>query len=101
MAITALILGICGLVLSIIGGCMTLWGLIVDILAILMCLAAIILGAMGRKGAAKKGAATAGMVLGIVGLSLGVILTICCYACPMSTVEGKVLYQAGCAALGK
>lgn len=44
-------------------------------------LLAIIFGALGRKDENHKGMATAGLVLGIISLVLGIIMTIACVAC--------------------
>ena len=73
LATTALILGICGVVLF-----WTFWfGLILGTLAI-------IFGAIGlsraKNGAPNKGMATAGLVLGIVGVVLGVIFIVAIFS---------------------
>lgn len=42
---------------------------------------------LGKKSVSKKGMATAGLVLSIVGLALGVTMTIACYACAACAAE--------------
>ena len=71
MAVASLVLGIVGLVLSLV----TTWpGAILGIIGI-------ILGALGRKDPAKKGMATAGLVLSILAVVLGLIFWVACAAC--------------------
>ena len=76
MAIASLILGILGVVSSF---------FTVGFGGMGLGLIALILGILGRKKAAAenqpKGMATAGMVLGIVGLALGVIFFVTCSLC--------------------
>lgn len=40
-----------------------------------------ILGALGRKNLDKKGVATAGMVLSIISIALGLLMWLACAAC--------------------
>lgn len=68
MAIAALVCGILGLVGSFIP--------VVQYFTFLLSLAAVITGALGRKGE-SKGMATAGLVLGILGIATGVIGVLC------------------------
>ena len=73
MAVAALVLGIVSLVFSL-----TKTAGIGGICAIL----AIIFGVLGqKKDPERKGMAKAGMIMGIVALSLGIIITIACLAC--------------------
>lgn len=72
MAVTSLVLGICSLVFPFIG------------LGWLSCAVGIvgtILGALGRKNLEKKGMATAGMVMSIISVALGLIMWLACAAC--------------------
>lgn len=72
MAVSSLVLGICSLVFPFIG------------LGWLSCAVGIvgtILGALGRKNLEKKGMATAGMVMSIISVALGLIMWLACAAC--------------------
>lgn len=75
MAVASLVLGIISLVLALCSAGLLGW------LATLLGIVGVILGALGRKNEAKKGMATAGLVLSILGLAFGVILYIACIAC--------------------
>ena len=71
MAVASLVLGIISLV----------WALVipaVKIIAIILGVIGIILGALGRKDPERKGIATAGLVLSILGLIFGIITWIAC-----------------------
>lgn len=71
MAVASLVLGIIGLVVSL----FTTWpGAILGLIAI-------ILGALGRKDPAKKGIATAGLVLGILAMVFGLAMLLICGSC--------------------
>lgn len=73
MAIAALVLGIvavCGCFIPGIGWVGSVCGVL-----------AIILGALGKKDAENAGKAKAGIVLGIISLTLGIIVTVACVAC--------------------
>lgn len=70
MGVASLVFGIIGIVLC--------WIPVVNWLGILLCVAGIVLGALGRKNPAKKGVATAGLVCSIIGLVLGVIFFFAC-----------------------
>lgn len=70
MAIAALILGIVGLIGSFWMGAISEFFCFVPIF---LTVAAIVLGAIGRGDQSKRGMATAGMVLGIVGVVFAVI----------------------------
>ena len=73
MGVLALVFGIVAIVLSFLFR--DAWiGAILGIIGI-------VLGAVGRKNANKKGVATAGMVLSIIGTVLCLILYIACFAC--------------------
>lgn len=77
MAVASLVLGIIGLVCSVFGSPVgASWlGSVCGVLAI-------IFGAVGmKKDSPDRGRAKAGLVLGILSLTLGVILTIACVAC--------------------
>lgn len=49
--------------------------------------AGLVFAILGKKSVSKKGMATAALVLSIVGLALGVIMTIACTACAMCAAE--------------
>lgn len=74
MGVAALVLGIIGTLFSIIPG--LFW------IGVPLALVALILGIVGRKAAVTSnqptGSATAGMVLGIVGLAIGILMWILC-----------------------
>lgn len=72
MAIASLVLGICALVFPFIG---------LGWLSMLLGIVGIILGALGRKNVEKKGMATAGVVMSIIAVALGLISWIACAAC--------------------
>lgn len=71
MGIASLVLGIIGLVFSIIPG---FWWL-----GITLGVVGIVLGAIGKKKGAKN--ASAGLVLSIIAVALGFVLYIACVAC--------------------
>ena len=73
MGVAALVIGIISLIISIFFAGLNWLGVILGIIGI-------ILGAMGRKDPAKKGVATAGLVLSIIAVALGIILWITCAA---------------------
>lgn len=73
MGVFALVFGIAAIVLSF----FFRYAWIGAILGVI----GIVLGAVGRKNANKKGVATAGMVLSIIGTVLCLILYIACFAC--------------------
>ena len=72
MAVASLVLGIVALVFSFIG---------LGWLSVIIGIVGIILGALGRKDESKKGMATAGVVMSIIAVALGVITWIACAAC--------------------
>ena len=72
MAVTSLVLGICSLVFPFIG---------LGWLSVIVGILGTILGAIGRKDETKKGMATAGMVMSIISVALGIIMWIACAAC--------------------
>lgn len=72
MAVTSLVLGICALVFPFIG---------LGWLSVLVGIVGIILGALGRKDESKKGMATAGVVMSIIAVALGLIMWLACAAC--------------------
>ena len=72
MAIAALVLGIISIILGLFLGGFLGW------LCIMVSIAGIILGALGRNDEQQKSLATAGMIMSIVGLSLGVVEMIVC-----------------------
>ena len=74
VAITSLVLGIVSLVISVFFAGLNWLGIPVAIVGI-------ILGALGRKNAEKKGMATAGLVMSIIALVLAVIVWLACAAC--------------------
>jgi hypothetical protein len=73
MAIAALVCGIISVVFAFFG-----YGAIVGII---LGIVAIVLGVLARKDPQRKGIATAGLVLGIIGTVLSGILLIACVAC--------------------
>jgi tRNA_anti-like len=84
-------LGVAGLVLGILG---LLLGLVVPILPIgaVLSLIALVLGIFGRKQATEQGqatgTATAGIVLGAIGLVLGSLIFSWCYSCERRAERG-------------
>ena len=72
MAVASLVLGICSLVFPFIG---------LGWLSMILGIVGIILGALGRKNAEKKGMATAGIVMSIIAVALGLLMWIACAAC--------------------
>lgn len=72
MAIASLILAIVGLIFSFIPA--------LNWIGVLLGIVAIILGAIGKK-KTGSGAATAGLVIGILAVVFGLILYIACVAC--------------------
>lgn len=72
MAVASLVLGICALVFPFIG---------LGWLSALLGIVGIILGALGKKNVEKKGMATAGLVMSIIAVALGLISWIACAAC--------------------
>lgn len=74
MAVASLVLGIISLIISLFLSGMGWIACITGIIGI-------ILGALGRKKAEKKGVATAGLVLSIISVALGLIFWLACAAC--------------------
>lgn len=72
MAVASLVLGICSLVFPFIG---------LGWLSVIVGIVGTILGALGRKNPDKKGMATAGLVMSIISVALGLIMWIACAAC--------------------
>lgn len=72
MAIASLVLGICSLVFPFIG-----LGWLSAILGVI----GIVLGALGKKNVEKQGLATAGIVMSIIAVALGLVTWIACAAC--------------------
>ena len=72
MAIASLVLGICALVFPFIG---------LGYISVLVGIVGVILGALGRKNVEKQGMATAGLVMSIIAVALGLISWIACAAC--------------------
>lgn len=72
MAIASLVLGICALVFPFIG---------LGWLSTLLGIVGVILGALGKKNTEKQGMATAGMVMSIIAVALGLISWLACAAC--------------------
>lgn len=72
VAVTSLVLGICSLVFPFIG---------LGWLSCLLGIVGTVLGALGRKDSEKKGMATAGMVMSIISVALGLLMWIACAAC--------------------
>jgi len=75
MGVASLVLGIIAVVIGLFSAGSLGWlGAILSVLGI-------IFGALGKKNVEKKGIATAGLVLSIIGLILCLILYIACVAC--------------------
>lgn len=74
MAVASLVLGIVALVISLFFAGMNWIGTIAGIIGI-------VLGALGRKNSEKKGMATAGMVMSVIAVALGLIVFFACAAC--------------------
>ncbi len=74
MGIASLVLGILALVIGLFSAGAFGW------LGAILAIIGIILGALGKKVPEKKGIATAGLVLSIIGLVLSLILYIACVA---------------------
>lgn len=72
MATASLVLGICSLVFPFIG---------FGWLSMLLGIVGIVLGALGKKQAGKQGMATAGIVMSIIAVALGLISWIACASC--------------------
>ncbi len=72
MAVASLVLGICSLVFPFIG---------LGWLSCIVGIVGVILGALGRKNTEKKGMATAGLVMSIISVALGLIMWLACAAC--------------------
>ena len=85
MATASMVLGIIALVIAVFGGFVAL-GLIGSICGIL----AIIFGVLGRKDAANKGKATAGLVCGIIAVVWGVVAYLACVACVQAAGDAAV-----------
>jgi len=73
MGVASLVLGIISIVFCFIPG--------ISVIGIVTGIIAIILGVMGGKDEAEKGKAKAGLVMGIIGLSLSVIIWVSCVIC--------------------
>ncbi len=72
MAIASLVLGICALVFPFIG---------LGYVSVLVGIVGVILGALGKKNVEKQGMATAGLVMSIIAVALGLVSWIACAAC--------------------
>lgn len=72
MAVASLVLGICSLVFPFIG---------LGWLSALLGIVGIVLGALGKKNVEKQGMATAGIVMSIIAVALGLLSWIACAAC--------------------
>lgn len=75
MGVASLVLGIIAVVIGLFSAGSLGW------LGAVLAIVGIILGALGKKDPEKKGIATAGLVLSIIGLILCLILYIACAAC--------------------
>lgn len=74
MAVTSLVLGIISVVVAVFFAGLN-W------LAVILGVLGIVFGAMAKKQPERKGLATAGLVLSIVGCILGVVMYLACVAC--------------------
>jgi len=70
MGIASMVLGIISLIFSFIPG--------MNLIAIIMSIIGIALGALGKKNESQKGMATAGLVCSIIALALSLIVWIAC-----------------------
>lgn len=75
MGVASLVLGIIAVVIGCFSAGSLGWA------GAIMAIIGIVLGALGKKNEEKKGLATAGLVLSIIGLVLCLILYIACIAC--------------------
>ncbi len=75
MGVASLVLGILAVVIGLFSAGALGW------LGAVLAIIGIVLGALGKKDPEKKGIATAGLVLSIIGLVLCLILYIACAAC--------------------
>ncbi|MDO5479589.1 MAG: DUF4190 domain-containing protein [Clostridia bacterium] len=75
MAVASLVLGICALAFPFIG---------LGPISIILGIIGIILGALGKKNVEKQGMATAGIVMSIIAVALGIIFWLACAACVSS-----------------
>ncbi len=78
MAVASLVLGIISIVLAIFGAGYQ-W------IGVLLGVAGIVLGVLGKKDPAQAGLAKAGMICSIIGTALSLLLFIACAACLMGT----------------
>ncbi len=74
MAVASLILGIFGMILGVFCSAIP----VVNWIGIIMAIAGVILGALGKKNPEKAGLATAGLVISIIALALGLLFTLIC-----------------------
>lgn len=75
MEIAALVLGIIALGISVFGTAFSWIGSVCGVLAI-------IFGALGmKKNSPNRGKAKAGLILGVISLTLGIIVTVACVVC--------------------
>ena len=72
MAVASLVLGICSLAFPFIG---------LGWLSTLLGIVGIVLGALGKQNEEKRGMATAGIVMSIIAVALGLISWIACASC--------------------
>lgn len=72
MPVASLVLGICALVFPFIG---------LGWLSVIIGVVGIVLGALAKKNPEKQGMATAGIVMSIIAVALGLIMWIACAAC--------------------
>lgn len=72
MSVASLVLGICALVFPFIG---------LGWLSVIIGVVGIVLGALAKKNPEKQGMATAGIVMSIIAVALGLIMWIACAAC--------------------
>ena len=83
MAVASLVLGICSLVFPFIG---------LGWLSVVLGLVGIILGALARKKETGKGMATAGLVMSIIAVALGLVMWLACAACIGGLASAGSLY---------
>ena len=83
MAVASMVLGICSLVFPFIG---------LGWLSVLLGLVGIILGALARKKETGKGMATAGLVMSIIAVALGLVMWLACVACVGGLATAGSLY---------
>ena len=74
MAVASLILGIFGMIFGVFCSAIP----VINWIGVIMAIAGVVLGAIGKKNPEKAGLATAGMIISIIALALGLMFTLIC-----------------------